>query len=142
MDGREYVIALDGDRETPLPWSNVLANPEFGTIPSSSGAAFTWAGNSRENRLTTFANDPMGDPTGEAIYLRDEESGVVWGATPGPLPRRPEGGRWLIRHAAGVTRYEHAVDGIAQQLAIAVSPRDEVFVADTLNWRVQKYVKK
>ncbi len=25
---------------------------------------------------------------------------------------------------------------------IAVSPRDEVFVADTLNWRVQKYVRK
>ena len=24
---------------------------------------------------------------------------------------------------------------------IAVSARDEVFVADTLNWRVQKYVK-
>ena len=127
-DGREYIIALDGDRDTPLPWSNVLANPEFGTIVSSSGAAFTWAGNSRENRLTTFANDPMSDPTGEAIYLRDEESGAVWGATPGPLPRRPEGGRWLIRHSTGVTRYEHAVDGIAQQLAIAVSPVDAVKV--------------
>jgi hypothetical protein len=25
---------------------------------------------------------------------------------------------------------------------IAVSPRGEVFVADTLNWRVQKYVKR
>ena len=25
---------------------------------------------------------------------------------------------------------------------IAVSPRGEVFVADTLNWRVQKYVRK
>ena len=25
---------------------------------------------------------------------------------------------------------------------IAMSPRGEVFVADTLNWRVQKYVKK
>jgi sugar lactone lactonase YvrE len=25
---------------------------------------------------------------------------------------------------------------------IAVSPRDEVFVADTLNWRVQKYIRK
>ena len=34
-DGREYVVVLDGDRETPLPWSNVLANPEFGTIVSS-----------------------------------------------------------------------------------------------------------
>ena len=94
-DGREYVVVLDGDRETPLPWSNVLANPEFGTIVSSSGAAFTWAGNSRENRLTPFANDPLADPTGEAIYLRDEDSGAVWGATPGPLPRRPDGGRWV-----------------------------------------------
>ena len=58
-DGREYVIVLDGDRETPLPWSNVLANPEFGTVVSESGAAYTWAGNSRENRLTPFANDPI-----------------------------------------------------------------------------------
>ena len=24
-------IVLDGDRDTPLPWSNVIANPEFGT---------------------------------------------------------------------------------------------------------------
>ena len=72
-DGREYVVVLDGDRETPLPWSNVLANPEFGTMVSASGSAFTWAGNSRENRLTPFANDPVSDPTGEAIYLRDED---------------------------------------------------------------------
>ena len=104
-DGREYVIVLDGDRETPLPWSNVLANPEFGTMVSASGAAFTWAGNSRENRLTPFANDPISDPTGEAIFLRDEDDGAVWGATPGPLPRRPTSGRWVVRHGAGVTRY-------------------------------------
>ena len=36
-DGREYVVVLEGDRETPLPWSNVLANPEFGTMLSASG---------------------------------------------------------------------------------------------------------
>ena len=100
-DGREYVVVLEGDRETPLPWSNVLANPEFGTMVSASGSAFTWAENSRENRLTPFANDPLSDPTGEAIYLRDEETGAVWGATPGPLPRRADGGRWVVRHAAG-----------------------------------------
>ena len=90
-DGREYVVVLEGDRETPLPWSNVLANPEFGTMVSASGSAFTWAENSREHRLTPFANDPVSDPTGEAIYIRDEETGAVWGATPGPLPRRA---RW------------------------------------------------
>jgi cyclic beta-1,2-glucan synthetase len=127
-DGREYVVVLEGDRETPLPWSNVLANPDFGTMVSASGSGFTWAGNSRENRLTPFANDPIGDPTGEAIYLRDEDSGKVWGATPGPLPRRPDSGRWLIRHAAGVTRYEHATSGLTQQLDVFVAPADPVKV--------------
>ena len=120
---------LDGERETPLPWSNVLANPAFGTIVSSSGSAFTWAGNSRENRLTPFANDPLTDPTGEAIYLRDDESGAVWGATPGPLPRRADDGRWVIRHAAGVTRYQHAVAGVQQELAVFVAPEDPVKLA-------------
>jgi Cellobiose phosphorylase len=28
-DGHEYVMTLEGDRETPLPWSNVIANPEL-----------------------------------------------------------------------------------------------------------------
>jgi cyclic beta-1,2-glucan synthetase len=128
-DGREYVIVLDGERETPLPWSNVLANPAFGTIVSSSGSAFTWAGNSRENRLTPFANDPLTDPTGEAFYLRDDESGAVWGATPAPLHRRAEDGRWVVRHGAGVTRYQHAVADMRQELAIFVAPEDPVKLA-------------
>jgi cyclic beta-1,2-glucan synthetase len=125
-DGREYVIVLDGDRETPLPWSNVLANPEFGTMLSASGSAFTWEGNSRENRLTPFANDPITDPTGEAIFLRDEDAGTVWGATPGPLPRAADSGRWTIRHGAGVTHFQYAAEGIEQDLAVAVATDDPV----------------
>jgi len=124
--GREYLIALDGDRETPLPWSNVIANPSFGTIVTASGSSFTWSENSRENRLTPFANDSVTDPTGEAIYLRDEETRAVWGATPGPLPRRPNSGRWLIAHSAGVTRYEHALDGLRQDLQVFVANEDPV----------------
>jgi cyclic beta-1,2-glucan synthetase len=128
-DGREYIVVLDGDRETPLPWSNVLANPTFGTIVSASGSAFTWAENSRENRLTPFANDPTSDPTSEAIFLRDEESGAVWGATPGPLPRSSAAGRWVIRHGAGVTRYQHSTAGLDQELALFVPPEDPVKIA-------------
>ena len=128
-DGREYVIVLDGERDTPLPWSNVLANPDFGTIVSSSGAAFTWAVNSRQNRLTPFANDPLRDPTSEAIYLRDDESGAVWSATPGPLPRHDGDGRWLVRHGAGVTRFAHAIAGLQQELAVCVAPDDPVKIA-------------
>ncbi len=128
-DGREYVVVLEGERETPLPWSNVLANPTVGTIVSSSGSQFTWAGNSRENRLTPFANDPLTDPTSEAFYVRDDESGAVWSATPAPLPRRPDGGKWVVRHAAGVTRYQHAVAGMRQELTVFVAPEDPAKLA-------------
>ena len=127
--GREYVVVLEGERETPLPWSNVLANAEFGSIVTTSGAAFTWAGNSRENRLTPFANDPLTDPTGEAIYLRDEGSGEVWGATPGPLRRRSEDGRWLVRHGAGATCFQHAVANLVQELVVFVPQDDPVKLA-------------
>src|SRR6185436_4684224 len=79
--GKEYVIVLQGGEETPLPWVNVIANPGFGTIVSASGAASTWAENSRENRLTPYSNDPVTDPTSEALFLRDEESREFWSAT-------------------------------------------------------------
>ncbi len=59
-----------------MPWANVIANPHFGTIVTTSGAAHTWAINSREQRLTPFANDPVSDPTAEALFLRDDESGA------------------------------------------------------------------
>ena len=93
---------------------------------SASGAAYTWAGNSRENRLTPFANDPIADPTGEAIFLRDEDDGSVWGATPGPLARTSNSGRWVIRHGAGVTRFQYAIEGLEQELAVCVAPDDPV----------------
>jgi cyclic beta-1,2-glucan synthetase len=125
-DGREYVMVLDGDRETPLPWVNVLANPQLGTVVTASGAAFTWAENSRENRLTPFANDPVTDPTAEAIYLRDDEDGRAWTATPGPQRHEDRRGRWVVRHGAGRTSFEHGVHGIAQDLKVFVHPDDPV----------------
>ena len=106
-DGREYVIVLDGDSETPLPWANVIANPGFGTMVTASGAAFTWAGNSRENRLTPFANDPVTRPDlrGDLHPRRRDGRGLV--ATPGPLrptPREPTSSC----ATAGVTRFTRA----------------------------------
>jgi cyclic beta-1,2-glucan synthetase len=76
--GREYVIVLSEGQWTPAPWINVIANPhDFGFQVSGSGAGFTWSVNSRENRLTPWSNDPVSDPVGEALYLRDEERGLV-----------------------------------------------------------------
>jgi cyclic beta-1,2-glucan synthetase len=118
--GREYAIVLSGRDDTPLPWVNVIANERFGTVIGATGAAWTWAGNSRENRLTPFGNDPVSEFSGEALYLRDEEDGETWGATPGPLPRPRGGGRWVTRHGAGVTRFAHADHGVTCELAVFV----------------------
>ena len=125
-DGREYVMVLNGADETPLPWANVLANRRFGCVVTAAGPSYTWSENSRENRLTPFANDPVTEATGEAIYLRDEESGATWGATPGPMRRTSRSGRWIVRHGAGVTRYVHREGGIRQELAIFTHPTDPV----------------
>jgi cyclic beta-1,2-glucan synthetase len=125
-DGREYVIVLEGDAETPLPWANVIASPAFGTIVTASGASFTWSENSRENRLTPFANDPIADPTAEALFVRDDEDGVAWSPTPGPLPRDAASGRCVVRHGAGVTSFARAAHGIRSALDVFVDAADPV----------------
>ena len=124
--GRTYTIVLEGNQETPLPWANVIANPRFGTIVTASGSAHTWSENSRENRLTSFANDPIVDPTAEAIFIRDDDSGVAWSPTPGPMPRHAGSGQFVIHHAAGVTQFCRLTRGIRHQLDVFVDVDDPV----------------
>jgi cellobiose phosphorylase len=125
-DGAQYVVSLEGDEETPLPWCNILANPGFGSVVSAAGSSFTWSENSRENRLTPFANDPLSEPTSEAIFLRDEDGGEAWSATPGPLPRKADSGRWVVAHRAGATRFSHSAHGIRHDLEVFVHWDDPV----------------
>ena len=117
-DGREYVITLDADQNTPAPWANVLANAQFGTVLSESGGAYTWGENAHEFRLTPWHNDPVTDASGEALYVRDEESGHYW--SPTPLPRRGEGA-YRIRHGFGYSVFEHSEDGIRTELWVYVA---------------------
>ncbi len=124
--GRSYVVALDNDAETPLPWVNIIASPALGTVVTASGASFTWSENSRENRLTPFANDPVTDPTSEAIFIRDDLTLEAWTPTPGPMQRTRESGRCVVRHGAGVTRFERTEGGIRHELAVFVDARDPV----------------
>jgi cyclic beta-1,2-glucan synthetase len=124
--GRAYTIVLDGSGETPMPWVNVIANPQFGTIVTAAGAAHTWSGNSRENRLTPFANDPVSDPTAEAIFVRDDRSGEWWAPTPGPGPRSAAAEPCVITHGPGVTHFTRVTHGVHHELDVFVHPHDPV----------------
>jgi cellobiose phosphorylase len=117
-DGREYVITTTDRQVTPAPWVNVLANPYFGTVISESGLAYTWSENAHEFRLTPWGNDPVSDASGEAFYLRDEETGHFW--SPMPLPSRgalP----YACRHGFGYSVFEHTEDGISSEVWVYVA---------------------
>jgi cyclic beta-1,2-glucan synthetase len=126
-DGREYVTVLGEGQWTPAPWINVVANPDFGFQVSESGSGHTWSMNSRENRLTPWCNDPVSDTPGEAIYVCDEDSGLVWGPT--CLPIREEASPYVIRHGQGYSRFEHTSHGIALDLLMLVPLRDPVKIS-------------
>jgi len=118
QDGREYVITTAQGQLTPAPWVNVLANPNFGTVISESGLAYTWSENAHEFRLTPWGNDPVSDSRGEAFYLRDEDLGKFW--SPTPLPCRGKM-PYVTRHGFGYSVFEHTEHGIHSELWVYVA---------------------
>ncbi|MGH6924641.1 MAG: GH36-type glycosyl hydrolase domain-containing protein [Propylenella sp.] len=125
-NGREYVTILDAGRVTPAPWINVIANPGFGFQVAVEGSGYTWAESSRENRLTPWSNDPVGDPAGESIYVRDEMTGDLWCATAQPIR---DGGTYIARHGRGYSRFEHRANGIALELLQYVPLADPIKIS-------------
>jgi cellobiose phosphorylase len=122
-DGREYVISSSRARMTPLPWVNVLANARFGSVLGESGPAYTFGENAHEFRLTPWSDDPVGASSGEAFYLRDEESGNYWSPTLLPCG---DGQPYLTRHGFGYSVYEHTGDGIQSELTVYVDTDEAV----------------
>lgn len=121
-DGK-YTIRLTEDLNTPLPWINVIANRNFGFVVSETGVGFTWAHNSRENKLTPWYNDPISDIPGEIIYLRDDKDGHMWTMTPSPIREKEE---YIITHAQGYSRFYHYSYGIEQILDVYVPLEDNI----------------
>ena len=129
-DGREYVTVLGPGQSTPAPWINVVANPSFGFQVAVEGGGYTWSQNSRENQLTPWSNDPVSDPPGEVLYVRDDDTGELW--TPTALPIRDEQAPYVVRHGQGYSRFEHAAHGIALELLqfVPLADPDQDLAAD------------
>jgi cyclic beta-1,2-glucan synthetase len=125
--GREYVTLLGAEQWTPAPWSNIIGNKnEFGFQVTETGAGYTWSVNSRENRLTPWSNDAISDPPGEIVYLRDEDTGAVWSATPLPIRQTAP---YIIRHGQGYSVFEHTSHGVSQELLLFAPLVDPVKIS-------------
>ncbi|MBX9868373.1 MAG: cyclic beta 1-2 glucan synthetase, partial [Burkholderiaceae bacterium] len=117
-DGREYIITTNTTNMTPAPWVNVIANAQFGTVISESGQSYTWGENAHEFRLTPWENDPVSDPSGEAFYIRDEETGQYW--SPTPLPCHGVG-NYQTQHGFGYSIFSHTENEIETTLTVFVA---------------------
>ncbi|RUR29569.1 glycosyl transferase [Vreelandella andesensis] len=111
--GRQYVVILEAGSSTPAPWINVIANQQFGFQVSAEGAGYLWADNSRENQLTPWTNDPVIDPSGDAVYVRDEETLALYTATASPIR---DSGRYVARHGFGYSQFEHQTNELSLTL--------------------------
>jgi cyclic beta-1,2-glucan synthetase len=125
--GREYATTLDAGRATPAPWINVVANPHFGFQVAVEGGGYTWSVNSRENQLTQWSNDPVTDRPGEALYVRDEETGELWGPTVAPI--RDDGAPYCVRHGQGYSRFEHTGREVELDLLMYVPLHDSIKIS-------------
>lgn len=123
----EYVITLGAGQQTPAPWINVIANPNFGCLVSEAGSGCTWSINSQTNLLTPWSNDPVSDPPSDMFYLRDEDSGELW--SPTPLPIREQNGQYVVRHGHGYTRFAYDAHGVAAELLQFVPVNDPIKIS-------------
>jgi cyclic beta-1,2-glucan synthetase len=122
----DYEIRVRAGQLPPAPWANVIANQHGGFLVTERGAGFTWALSSYFFRLTPWHNDPVSDPAGEALYLRDERTGELWSPTPAPLTTS---GEYVVTHAPGKTSFEHQhgpistrlIQGMADDAAVKLS---------------------
>jgi cyclic beta-1,2-glucan synthetase len=125
-NGTEYVIELTGHECTPMPWINVIANAGFGFMVSAEGGGSAWSVNSQKNVITGWSNDPVRDPPGDVLYIRDTSSGTLWSATPAPIRT---GARFTVHHGRGYTRFSQRVDDISSDLLQFVPVDDPVKIS-------------
>ena len=122
-DGKEYIIRINKAANVPAPWSNILANEEFGTIITSNMGGYTWSKNSRLNRISSWINRPENDIPSEIIYLKDMDYGKIWSLNPYPASDDED---YYITHGFGYSKLNHSNYGIIQEVEVFVPKEDKI----------------
>lgn len=131
QDGKEYHICVQPNQLPPMPWSQVVANPRLGFLVTETGGGYTWFENSRENKLTSWSNDPIADQPGEVLYVQDEATGESWLPLSGSssslsaLAGSPGSESWA-HYGAGYARFLKNDPTLSQEVLLAVSKDEPV----------------
>ncbi|MCQ2314099.1 MAG: DUF3131 domain-containing protein [Bacteroidales bacterium] len=101
-NGRDYVVT---NTNTPMPWVNVLSNPRFGCVISSTMAGFTFAYNSQQFKLTSWSNDIVRDNASEMLLINKQQF----------MPA-------TARHGQGFSSFDAEYDSFKVMVRVFVSP--------------------
>jgi cyclic beta-1,2-glucan synthetase len=98
------------------PPRHLLGNGRLTTMLGANGAGFLrW----RELAVTRWREDPVTDPWGSFLLLRDEDDGAVWSVTAQPLGvSRPDD---TVRFSPGVAHYTGRHQLLHHELDVAVA---------------------
>ncbi|WP_195276482.1 GH36-type glycosyl hydrolase domain-containing protein [Anaerotruncus rubiinfantis] len=113
VKGRFYV-----ERVTPLPFSHILANRNFGTLLHDCGLGNTWWQNARECRLTPWQNDIATGNDGERMLLRIGEE--IYDLCCGARASFSPAGAW----------YDGMAGGIRTKLQVQVAETESLKIMD------------
>lgn len=122
----EYVVYLTEDAYPLLPWSNVLANDNFGTITTECGGGFSWAFNSHEFRLTPWLNDAVSDGQGEFVEVYDVDKKISLSPYLLPFKNRLD---YEVAFGLGYTTYKTKTADFIITMTVFVPLKDEVKVS-------------
>lgn len=116
-DEKEYILKTS-EKYTPLPWSHIIANENFGTIVTSSGGGYIWSGNSRENKITVWCNNQVTDEQSENLIIKNMKTEKTFNAMP-----RNNLNEFEVHYGFGYAKFLYNKSLVSTELLLYV-PRD------------------
>lgn len=130
-DGTEYVIVHP---DTPRPWANIVANPDYGFALSHTGGGFSWIFSSKISALTRWNQDMAGDNDGKLVYLCEPAAQRVWTLNWNPFAHL--GGSFRCTHGVGYSILERTLYNLHASMTCFVPPSDtlEIWIVELTNY--------
>ena len=122
-DGLEYKLKLSNKEKLPTVWCNILANKGFGTLLTQNFGGFTWANNSRLNRLSSWNNNPMQDIPSEIVCFKDIKTGEAWSLSQNVMGEMQN---YIITYGFGYTILKTLKDGIMHEVETFVPENEKI----------------
>lgn len=124
-DGNEFVI---NQWKTPKPWTNVISNGEYGLVISQTGGGFSFLTHSEFNRLNRWHQDMVQDNWGKYLYIKNNDTGIVWSPTWQPVKQNPDS--YEVRFGFGYAKFISEFQGIQAELTILIPVGDNLEIWD------------